>query len=99
MANLPTRQTTREGEVMKMLCLICGKETSNMPMTICDKCFDALMESQRPTLRDQFAMAALTGYLTRGVIYGGSVKELVKHCYEIADAMMAERTQNENGGE
>lgn len=38
-----------------------------------------------PTLRDQFAMAALTGQMGRTTEY------LVKMAYEIADAMLKER--------
>ena len=45
----------------------------------------ALLEM--PTLRDQFAMAALTGMLMRSVGY----EETAEKAYKFADAMMKER--------
>ena len=47
-----------------------------------------------PTLRDQFAMAALTGYLTSvGVVNGHYPPDddLARYAYEAADAMMKAR--------
>ena len=48
-----------------------------------------------PTLRDQFAMAALTGLLSvlANVDYNErpSISELTKHTYRYADAMLAAR--------
>jgi len=46
-----------------------------------------LVPPEKPALRDQFAMAALTGILSRGMIEKG----LEGSCYQIADAMMEAR--------
>ena len=51
----------------------------------------------RPTLRDQFAMAALTGVITRSATYFG-IEEFDKFAvwsYEIADAMMEAREKGD----
>jgi hypothetical protein len=49
----------------------------------------------RPTLRDQFAMAALTGIITRSATYFGieEFDKLAMWSYEIADAMMKVRDE------
>jgi len=46
-------------------------------------------DPERPTLRDQFAMAALTGLLMGGGC--GGFKEAAEASFELADAMMKER--------
>ena len=49
----------------------------------------------RPTLRDQFAMSALTGTITRSATYFG-IEDFDKFAvwsYEIADAMLAARDE------
>lgn len=43
-------------------------------------------KKENPTLRDQFAMAALTGLLARGERY-----DVTTDAYTIADSMMKER--------
>lgn len=43
------------------------------------------------TLRDQFAMAALTGALASGIVEARAREHLARACYELADAMLAER--------
>lgn len=49
----------------------------------------------RPTLRDQFAMVALTGIITRSATYFGieEFDKLAVWSYEIADAMMKVRDE------
>ena len=46
---------------------------------------------ERPTLRDQFAMAALTGYVSNHDEF--FVDDVVKSCYIIADVMLAARDE------
>ncbi len=46
---------------------------------------------QTPTLRDQFAMAALTGYIANNEFGFMTAKDVAEHCYASADAMLAER--------
>ncbi len=46
---------------------------------------------ERPTLRDQFAMAALTGLLASEEFH--SLTTAAKMSYAFADAMMAERNK------
>lgn len=43
---------------------------------------------QEKTLRDEFAMAALTGFIARGQ---GSVEEIAEGSYIMADALMKAR--------
>ena len=45
--------------------------------------------SRKPTLRDRFAMAALTGYVSANDEF--YVDEIVKSCYIVADEMMKQR--------
>lgn len=47
----------------------------------------------RPTLRDQFAMAAMTGIITRTATYfdSQSFNLFTDYSYQIADAMMEQR--------
>jgi hypothetical protein len=51
----------------------------------------------RPTLRDQFAMAALTGTITRSATYFGveDFSSFAAWSYEIADAMMEAREKGD----
>lgn len=58
----------------------------------CAKCFAAVTSE---SLKDHFAMAALTGFLSAD--YGGSTDELCEAAYEVANAMMAERTRQAKG--
>lgn len=50
---------------------------------------------QTPTLRDQFAMAALAGLLGSEAAHGpfmkGNPTAAAVFCFEVADAMLAER--------
>ena len=48
--------------------------------------------SRKPTLRDRFAMAALTGYVSAHDEF--FVDEIAKSCYIVADEMMKERGKN-----
>jgi hypothetical protein len=52
-----------------------------------------IQDYNKPTLRDQFAMAALTGVITRSATYFGIEKfnNFADWSYEIADAMMEAR--------
>lgn len=50
----------------------------------------ARLKAAQPTLRDQFAMAALTGMLACHTV-DGSVKALCRAAYDYADAMMEAR--------
>jgi len=49
----------------------------------------------RPSLRDQFAMAALTGIITRSATYFDEIgfNQFAVWSYEIADAMLAVRDE------
>ena len=47
------------------------------------------MAKQKKTLRDEFAMAALTGYVSNHDEF--FIDDVVKSCYIIADAMLKER--------
>ena len=49
------------------------------------------------TLRDEFAMAALTGLITLAP-YISHPNRLVRDAYDIADAMMKERSQEGGNG-
>ena len=48
---------------------------------------------ERPSLRDQFAMAALTGFITPSATYfdSQSFNLIANYSYEIAEAMMGAR--------
>lgn len=48
------------------------------------------IRTENPTLRDQFAMAALSG-LFAAISYKTSVELLVKEAYKAADCMLVER--------
>ena len=51
---------------------------------------------ERPTLRDQFAMAALTGIMHRPSNNEPCGNDLLaKSCYSMADAMLKARRQND----
>lgn len=50
---------------------------------------------ETPTLRDQFAMAALTGMLS--VIHEEDITWYTKRAYEVADAMMEHRANHPKG--
>ena len=45
---------------------------------------------RRPTLRDQFAMAAIQGILADGMT-GGNYRQAAKQAYEVADRMLEAR--------
>ncbi len=51
------------------------------------------VEARQPTLRDQFAMAAMQGMLARS---GGRTTGLTETAYYYADAMLKERSKGEN---
>ena len=53
----------------------------------------ARLREAQPTLRDQFAMAALAGIITRSATYfdSQSFNLFANYSYEIADAMMEAR--------
>ena len=55
-----------------------------------------LVTEQPPSLRDRFAMAALTGMLADpGIQVGGSIDKITaKLCYGLADAMMQARSDS-----
>ena len=50
---------------------------------------------QQKTLRDEFAMAALTGIITRSATYFGieDFHKFAEWSYEVADSMMKERNK------
>lgn len=65
----------------------------------CNFCGDYLLSEEthysceeRPTLRDQLAMAALTGLLTSPAILGQLPHQSASDAYEMADAMMKQRS-------
>jgi hypothetical protein len=47
------------------------------------------LKSERATLRDQFAMSALTGMIPS--ISSSNWTKIAEHSYEVADAMLAAR--------
>lgn len=52
--------------------------------------------NEQPTLRDQFAMAALTGMCAAPVdCYSGTKAEIARWAYEQADAMLKAREPKE----
>lgn len=62
-------------------------------MTVLDPRFDPL-EPKTPTLRDQFAMFALAGYMAypgQGADGGFNKPRAAEFCYAMADAMLAAR--------
>jgi hypothetical protein len=56
----------------------------------------ARLKAAQPTLRDQFAMAALTGILTKESSYKYPMSNNTKYAYLFADAMMGTRNDNQN---
>jgi hypothetical protein len=50
---------------------------------------------QKKTLRDEFAMAALTGVITRSATYFGieDFHKFAEWSYDVADSMMKERSK------
>lgn len=50
-----------------------------------------LLAGQQASLRDQFAIAALTS----GIYKGSGYEEHAMHCYALADAMLKERESND----
>jgi hypothetical protein len=50
-----------------------------------------------PDVRDQFAMAAVTGIMSNNPVIGRH--QVAEWAYEIADAMMEKRTENNDGTE
>lgn len=57
---------------------------------ICDAIMFAIREAQ-PTLRDRFAVAALTGYLSNSNYTDYIADRAAEKCYEYADAMIKAR--------
>lgn len=90
---------------MKYVCDCCGKECKIRKvapylgydqvghpidrLVCCNASFSVIHETEK-TLRDEFAMAALTGILG-GRDNRGSHSSIARHCYEYADAMMGAR--------
>lgn len=58
---------------------------------------DRVADTQRaqPTLRDQFAMAALTGYIGHGTYAGTDGPVIARLAYQVADAMIEARKPKE----
>ena len=52
---------------------------------------------EQPTLRDQMAMASLTGLLASDVADNITYEDLAEHVYKIADAMLKARKETPNG--
>ena len=50
-----------------------------------------------PDIRDQFAMAAVTGIMSTSPLIGS--RQIAAWSYEIADEMMKKRTENDDGTE
>ena len=71
---------TQKGETMNYVCNFCAGE-------------GYLEVDDQPTLRDQFAMAALTGLQAHPGCGINDEKELARFSYIQADAMIAEREQ------
>jgi hypothetical protein len=55
--------------------------------------FKALHAEERSRLRDEFALAALQGYLAHNGFIPGEQAKLARNCYELAEAMMNHREQ------
>ena len=49
--------------------------------------------AEKPTLRDQFAMAALTGYCAYNGYVGQEPEFRARYAYAMADAMLAAREE------
>jgi len=56
-----------------------------------NKCTKVKLSSNQPTLRDQFAMAALQGLMAGGDYRACPFRIRAKEAYELADAMMEAR--------
>jgi hypothetical protein len=52
------------------------------------------IRTENPTLRDQFAMAALTGLLAAELEYDNPADHMAKQAYIAADAMLKAREEN-----
>jgi hypothetical protein len=58
------------------------------------KYFKALHAEERSRLRDEFALAALQGFLAHnGFVPAEEQARLARNCYELAEAMMNHREQ------
>lgn len=55
------------------------------------------LAKDQPTLRDRFAMAALTGYIGHGTYAGTDGPVIAKFAYQVADAMLAARAKADGG--
>ena len=51
------------------------------------------MQANEPTLRDRFAMAALAGIMSRGLMKDEVATDVAPVCYLYADACMKERAK------
>lgn len=87
------------------ICGFCGKDSEEVKQliagpvcSICDECveisLDTLLEKgifslPRISLRDQFAMAALTGMLSNEEL--STIKDIASDAYRYADAMLEAR--------
>ena len=63
-----------------------------MDQDLIDKLF-AVKGQEQPTLRDQFAMAALTGKMAEQFYGSIDIPDLAEYAYEMADAMLKERAK------
>jgi hypothetical protein len=91
MERMPLRAQVERGEVMETKY---GPNPENMfPLPDYSKAF--IKRDEQPTLRDKFAMAALTGIISNPS-WDGNLDKSVKIAYIIADAMLAARKQNTN---
>lgn len=88
----------REGgrvSAIKAICSKCGKESTVFRIIfdqiLCDKCTHIEIPL---TLRDQFAMAALTGFTSLQIdpdADDGDIEMIARDCYALSDAMLEAR--------
>ncbi len=70
-------------------CVLCNKNSAEC---LCGVKERIQLQSNPPSLRDQFAMAALTGLISHsGGSFSGTLEEFAKSAYQISDGMLAER--------
>jgi len=76
-----------------MQCADCGREDMEVLYGKGDDavCLDCYWDRQRPTLRDYFAAAALTGLLAARFDKEQDDLTVARCCYDAADSMLAAR--------